>query len=84
MHLLNDILCDLGCTLSDFPTMPLPSSNWSNTLHNRLIAQQTNYDSNHEAMTAHKLTSTLNDDQQHAFEKNLAIYNSQPRKNLFS
>ena len=69
LHLLNDILQDSGHTLSDFPTMPRPSSNWSNTLHNCLIVQQTNYDSNYEATTAHELTSTLNDDQRHAFDK---------------
>ena len=49
--------------------MPQPSSNWSNTLHNQLIVQQTNYDSNHEATMARELTSTLNDDQRHAFKK---------------
>jgi hypothetical protein len=45
LHLIDDILRDCGRTLSDFPSMPQSQINWSDTIHNRLISQQMNYDS---------------------------------------
>ena len=69
LHLINDILHDSGHSLSDFPSMPQPTSHWSDTVHNRLISQQMNYDSHSEAITAHQLMSSLNEDQQYAFQE---------------
>jgi hypothetical protein len=69
LHLIDNILRDSGRTLSDFPPMPLPLQNWSDTLSNRLISQQINYDCHEEATTAHQLISSLNNDQQNAFEE---------------
>ena len=63
LHLIDDILHDSGHALSDFPIMPQSQFNWSNTIYNRLISQQINYDSNHEASAALQLMSSLNDDQ---------------------
>ena len=45
LHVINDILHDSGHMLSKFLGMPLPLQNWSNTISNRLISQQINYDS---------------------------------------
>lgn len=69
LHLIDNILHDSGHALSDFPSMPQSHMNWSDTVHNRLISQQMNYDSHFEANTAHQLMSSLNLDQKHAFEK---------------
>jgi hypothetical protein len=68
LHLIDYILRDSGHALSDFPSMPQSMLNWSDTVHNRLISQQMNYDSNSEENAAHQLMSSLNGDQQHAFE----------------
>ena len=69
LHLIDNILHDSGHALSDFPSMPQSMINWSSTVHNRLISQQINYNSDSEANTAHQLMSSLNEDQRHAFEK---------------
>lgn len=49
--------------------MPQSELNWSNSICNRLISQQMNYDFQSEATAAHQLMSSLNDDQRHAFEE---------------
>ena len=69
LHLIDNILHDSGHALSDFPTMPQSQHNWSTTIHNRLILQQMNYDSNRKASAALQLTSSLNNDQQHVFQR---------------
>ena len=69
LHLIDNILHDSGHALSDFPSMPQSVINWSNTIRNRLITQQINYDSHSESITAHQLMSSLNADQRLAFEK---------------
>ena len=69
LHLLDNILHDSGHALSDFPSMPQSILNWSDTLRNRLISQQMNFDSHFEMSEAHRLMSSLNADQQHAFQK---------------
>ena len=69
LHLIDNILRDSRHALSDFPPMPQPSLDWSNTLHNRLISQQCNYDSTCEAVAAQQFATSLNDNQRHAFEK---------------
>ena len=69
LHLMNDILHDSGHTLSNFPSMPHPLLNWSDALNNHLVSQQLNYDPEIESNTAHQLTSSLNDDQHHAFQE---------------
>jgi hypothetical protein len=46
LHIIDDILHDSGHALSDFQSMPQPTYNWSHITSNRLISQQTNYDSN--------------------------------------
>ena len=68
LHLIDNILRDSGHTLADFPTMPQPSSDWDDTIHNRLISQQRNYDFNAEAVAAERLMKSLNADQQNAFD----------------
>jgi hypothetical protein len=68
LHLINNILQDSGHSLSDFASMPQSRLNWSDTLNNRLITQQLNFDPNFEHITACNLISTLNADQRHAFE----------------
>jgi hypothetical protein len=69
LHLIDEILHDSGHALSDFPSMPQSLLNWSNTIHNRLISQQMNYDPLSEATEAHLLMSSLNADQRDAFHK---------------
>lgn len=69
LHLIDNILHDSGHALSDFPSMPQSILNWSSTVHNRLISQQTNYDSNSEAIAALHLISSLNADQHIAFNE---------------
>lgn len=69
LHLIDDILHDSGRALSDFPCMPQSVLNWSDMVHNRLISQQMNYDSNSEAFQAHNLMLSLNDDQRAAFQR---------------
>ena len=69
LHLIDDILHDSGHALSEFPSMPLSQFNWSSTIGNRLISQQMNFDPAYEAATAHQLLSSLNKDQQYAFNK---------------
>ena len=49
--------------------MPQSLINWSDTLGNRLISQQLNYDPETEYSTAHQLISHLNEDQQLAFNR---------------
>ena len=68
LHLINDILGDSGHTLLDFPNMAQTVYNWFDTVNNRLISQQLNY--NHQAehdMATHFIAS-LNGDQRHVFE----------------
>ena len=69
LHLINNILQDSGHSLSDFPSMPQSYMNWSDTLNNRLISQQMNFDPDMENAAAHHLLSTLNSEQQHAFDQ---------------
>ena len=73
LYLIDNILQDSGHSLSDFPSMPHPHLNWSDSVNNRLISEQMDYDSEHESFTAHQLVSSLNDDQKNAFEQ---IYDS--------
>jgi hypothetical protein len=73
LHLIHNILQDSGHSLSDFPSMPQSQLNWSDTLNNRLISQQINFDPEAENDAAHRLTTTLNDDQRQAFQQ---IWNS--------
>ena len=69
LHLLDDILHNSGHSLSDFPSMPQPLLNWTDSLNNRLISQQRNYDPQIEGSAAQHLLTSLNDDQRYAFEK---------------
>ena len=69
LYLIDNILQDSGHSLSDFPSMPQSQLNWSDTLNNRLISQQMNFDPDIESSAAHDLISTLNDDQKHAFQQ---------------
>jgi hypothetical protein len=69
LYLIDNILQDSGHSLSLFPSMPQSLLNWSDTVNNRLISQQLNFDPDVESSTAHYLISTLNDDQQHAFHQ---------------
>jgi PIF1-like helicase len=69
LYLIDNILHDTGHALSDFPSMPHFHSNWSDTVNNRLISQQLNYDPQTEGTSAHQLMSSLDIDQQHAFEQ---------------
>ena len=68
LHLIDNILHDSGHALSDFPYMPQSQMNWSDSLGNRLISQQLNYDSQYEETAAHQFISSLNIDQRHAFQ----------------
>jgi hypothetical protein len=52
LYLIDNILHDSGHSLSDFPSMPQFHSNWSDTVNNRLISQQMNYDPEAENITA--------------------------------
>jgi len=69
LYLVDEILHDSGYTLSDFPTMPRPSQNWTSITHNQLIAQQMNYDPQSESMLAHVQIDSLNCDQRSAFNR---------------
>jgi hypothetical protein len=69
LHLIDNILHDSGHALSDFPCMPQSLLNWSDTVRNRLISQQMNFDLHSEASEAHRLMLSLNADQQEAFQE---------------
>jgi hypothetical protein len=69
LYLLDNILQDSGHALSDFPSMPLSHLNWSDSLNNRLISQQMNYDPEIEGTTAQHLMMSSNVDQCHVLEK---------------
>jgi hypothetical protein len=69
LYLIDEILHDSGHALADFPSMPSPSQGfqtWFNISHNRLISQQTNYNTIFESMEADRLCQTLNSDQRAA------------------
>ena len=68
LYLIDNILHDSGHGLPDFPSMPQPLLNWSDTVNNRLVSQQLNYNIETERLTAQEQSSSLNIDQQHAFE----------------
>ena len=63
LHLINNILGDSGHTLSDFPSMVQPVYNWFDTVNNRLISQQLNYDHQAEHDMATHFIASLNNDQ---------------------
>src|SRR6266567_6709356 len=67
--ILDNILRDSGHSLSDFPNMPHPTHNWSDTINNRLISQQLNYNHQTESTMAHQFLQSLNNGQRHAFDK---------------
>lgn len=69
LHLINNILHDSGCALSEFPSMPQSRLNWSDTLRNRFISQQMNFDVEYEGLAAHQFTLSLNADQLYAFRE---------------
>ena len=69
LYLMDNILRDSGHALTDFPSMPQPQLNWSHTVENRLISQQMDYNPEAENITALRQTSSLNMDQQHAFQQ---------------
>ena len=69
LHLIDNILRDSGHSLSDFPNMPHPTHNWSDTINNRLISQQLNYNHQTESTMAHQFLQSLNNGQRHAFDK---------------
>lgn len=69
LHLLNIILEDSGHSLSEFPSMPRPIEDWSNTTANRLISQQKNYDPTSERVLGQQFLSSLNADQKNAFDQ---------------
>lgn len=69
LHLIDDILHDSGHTLSEFPTMPHPSSHWEHTIHNWLISQQRNYDLGTEATAAEQFMTSFNADQRLALDR---------------
>ena len=83
LHLIDNILCDSGHSLSDFPSMPQSHGNWSHTLDNRLISQQLNYDHETEDSTAQRLISNSNEDQRHAFNHILLSITSKQGKIFF-
>ena len=49
--------------------MPHPIYDWSDTINNRLISQQLNYDHQSETIMAHQFMKSMNSGQQHAFDK---------------
>lgn len=86
LYLIDDILRNSGHALTDFPSMPSPSQGfqtWFNISHNRLIAQQTNYDIEFEGMEAEKLAATLNHDQRSAFLSILKSIENNEGKTFF-
>ena len=69
LHLIDNILHDSGHALSDFSSMPQSHLNWADTLNNRLISQQLNYDPENESFSAHHLLSSLTVDQRNTFNQ---------------
>jgi hypothetical protein len=49
--------------------MPQSHMNWADTLNNRLISQQLNYEPEREGVSAHRMISSLTVDQKHAFHE---------------
>lgn len=68
LYLLEDLLRKAGHTLSDFH-MPTPSGDWQSCTLNRLIAEQTAYDPEHEQAVARERVSQLNSEQADAFHQ---------------
>ena len=68
LHLIDSSLQDSGHSLSDYPSMPLPVLDWYSSTHNRLISQQLNYDIRVEEDLTSQFSTSLNIDQQQAFE----------------
>ena len=69
LHLIDNILGDSGHSLADSPSMPRSTYNWSDTINNRLISQQLNYNREIENTMAQEFTQSLNGDQRYAFHK---------------
>jgi hypothetical protein len=69
LHLLDNILCDLGCSLAEWPSMPLPQQNWNIFSVNPLIAEQLNCNRDTERADFEVCLPCLNSDQQRAYDQ---------------
>ena len=70
LHLLDNILCDSGRLLTEWPSMPPPQQNWNGFAVNPLIAEQLNY--NQDTEWADLDVPRLNADQQRAYNQIIA------------
>ncbi|KAJ7638112.1 hypothetical protein B0H17DRAFT_888722, partial [Mycena rosella] len=61
--LLNKLLNESGRSLKDWPTMPLPQTDWDAEIVNPLIADQLAYDRDEECEQAERQTALLNPEQ---------------------
>ena len=69
LHLLDYILCDSGCSLAEWPSMPLPQQNWNLFTINPLIAKQLNYNRDTEWADLKVCLPHLNADQWRAYDQ---------------
>ncbi|KAJ7042292.1 PIF1-like helicase-domain-containing protein, partial [Mycena alexandri] len=69
LFLLNKLLLDSGRSLRDWPTMPLPQTDWDAEVMNPLIAEQLNYNREEERERAERQMNDLNLEQRAAFDK---------------
>ncbi len=69
LFLIDKNLRELGSSLAAFETMPRPLRNWALQAENPYIAEQLNYDIEHERREHEHLLNLLNDDQTAAYNR---------------
>jgi hypothetical protein len=67
LHLLDNILRDSGCSIAEWPSMPLSQQNWNLLAMNPLIAEQLNYNQDTERANLEVRLPCLNADQRNAY-----------------
>ena len=68
LFLLNKLLGDYGCQLSEWPSMPQPTGDWQRLTENPLIAKQLDYDRTQLLLELDTRLGKLNEEQRTAYE----------------
>lgn len=68
LFLLNEILCESGYNLKDWPGMPFPTRDWGQLRDNPMIADQLSYDQHQQQALFHERIGLLNSEQFAAYE----------------
>jgi hypothetical protein len=83
LYQIDNILHQSGRSLSEFPTMPQWSHHWEDTLDNRLIYEQTNYNTQEELLNTQTNLEKFNPEQQAAFDTIMQVVDQQQLGKLF-